>query len=116
MGRRMGNFPTQQVKLAVAGVAVLALLAGCPNPDSGGRRPVRPAESTIQPQVSVKPTVVPVSVKPTVEPVPVKPTVVPGAYCQTLGQVGVTKTGHPMRCVRKVGEDRPRWRDANAVK
>jgi len=49
-------------------------------------------------------------------PAPVTPTVQPGTYCQNVGQTGITKEGHPMECVRNVGEDKPRWRDTNAVK
>lgn len=37
-------------------------------------------------------------------------TVTAGAYCDTVGARGVTKKGTPMRCTRKAGEDRPRWR------
>ncbi|MEV7617755.1 hypothetical protein [Streptomyces sp. NPDC089799] len=39
-------------------------------------------------------------------------TVTPGAYCSTQGATGRTKAGTLMRCTKKAGEARARWRAA----
>jgi hypothetical protein len=38
--------------------------------------------------------------------------VTPGAWCSPEGATGVTRAGTPMRCIRKAGEEQPRWRSA----
>ena len=38
--------------------------------------------------------------------------VTPGAWCSPEGATGVTSAGTPMRCIRKAGEEQPRWRSA----
>ncbi|GGM83226.1 hypothetical protein GCM10007977_100710 [Dactylosporangium sucinum] len=40
------------------------------------------------------------------------PIVTPGAFCSPEGAIGYTSKGTKMRCTRKPGEDRARWRAA----
>lgn len=49
--------------------------------------------------------------KPTTKP-PAAGAVHPGAFCAPEGALGHTTTGTLMRCTRKAGEDRARWRKA----
>lgn len=86
-----------RIGMGALAIMMVPLLAGCPDNHPGGR-PTIPKPTATQHE---GPTV---------------PTVQPGTYCNTLGQVGRTKEGHPMQCGRYPGEDKPRWRDADDYK
>ena len=71
---------------------------------------------------SKKPTTRPTTRKPTTRPT-TSPTATPtttapgpivraGAFCSPVGAIGVTVTGKLMRCTRRAGEERARWRAA----
>ena len=66
-------------------------------------------------QTTHKPTPKPTTRKPTPPPTttaPPGPIVHPGAFCAPVGAIGYTIKGKLMRCTRKDGEDRARWRAA----
>jgi len=78
--------------------------------------------ATTKPKLAVttKPAAKPTTHKPSPKPSP-KPTtkppsgqqgVHPGAFCSPEGAIGYTSKGTKMRCTRKAGEDRARWRAA----
>ncbi|HET8599208.1 MAG TPA: HNH endonuclease family protein, partial [Segeticoccus sp.] len=76
----------------------------------------RPAHPTPQPRRTTPPP--PPRPKPTPtrttppSAAPYEGVVHPGAFCAPEGARGVTTKGTPMRCTRKPGEDRARWRSS----
>jgi outer membrane biosynthesis protein TonB len=74
----------------------------------------RPKATTSKP--SPRPTPKPTTKKPSPAPTTKPPSgqqgVHPGAFCAPEGAIGYTSKGTRMRCTRKAGEDRARWRAA----
>jgi outer membrane biosynthesis protein TonB len=110
---------------ALAGATDPAL-AGATDPATGApavtvppaTRPptAKPAVKSTTRKPAVKATTHQPAPKPTTKKPTPKPTtagaVHPGAFCSPEGATGRTSKGTPMRCTRKAGEDRARWRAA----
>lgn len=77
-----------------------------------------PAPRTVAPAPTTRPKPAPTTVRPkpaptrTTPPPPPAAAVHPGAFCSPEGATGHTAKGTLMRCTRKPGEDRARWRKA----
>jgi hypothetical protein len=124
----------------VAAVVVLLALVGCGSAGKASKEPLVGVSSSPSPSGSPSPSLSDVAATPaasvpaggvptpnrttgaakppTTKPAPPKTTapaggaanVHPGAFCSPEGAIGHTSTGTLMRCTRKAGEDRPRWR------
>ena len=70
---------------------------------------VKPMSPSFSPSPSVAPPSPSAPVATVTEPHP-DFVVTPGAFCDHEGANGASKDGKPMRCVRRPGEDRARWR------
>jgi outer membrane biosynthesis protein TonB len=70
----------------------------------------KPKQATTRPKP--KPTTKKPTTKPTSKPPSGQQGVHPGAFCTPEGATGYTSKGTKMRCTRKSGEDRARWRAA----
>jgi cell division septation protein DedD len=77
---------------------------------SKSKKPKKPKKPTTAPTTRKPATKPPTS--PTVSPAPTAPgpIVRAGAFCSPVGAFGVTATGKLMRCTRRAGEERARWR------
>ncbi|MFG1842853.1 hypothetical protein ACGFH8_31005 [Micromonospora sp. NPDC049175] len=89
-----------------------------PVPTPTPTRTVKPATKPA-PTKTTAPKPKTTTVKPKPKPTTAKPStpsvrqgVHPGAFCAPEGARGVTSKGTPMRCTRKAGEERARWRAA----
>lgn len=112
MSRRTAALVAVFSAVVLVGVGLVAL-----GGTEGAVKPIQPSSPTIAPPASPSPVVTvtePHPDSPTEEPAaegpPDVPTVTAGAYCDPVGARGVTKRGTPMRCTRKPGDARARWR------
>jgi hypothetical protein len=93
-----------------------AQVSALPTPGVAKLKPAVTAKPAAKPAANPTPRPKPTTKRPVVKATTKGPSgeqgVHPGAFCSPEGATGRTSKGTAMRCTRKAGEDRARWRAA----